>query len=100
MPIDRQPPGGIYERQRRMTHADAYKAAEYRHRAELVLSEQPEPAAVADAYRELRAWHNRFHSRNRPPELNCTGCHVWPVIAQLAARLGFDPLDPPRDYWD
>lgn len=60
--------------------------------------EGTDPAAVAEVYRNLRAWHDKYHSPNRPPRLNCTGCKVWPVVARLAERLGFDPLDPPAEW--
>lgn len=57
--------------------------------------------ALETAYSELRRWHDRAHSRNRPPDLNCTGCAIWPIIAHMAALMGFDPLerhDPPRNW--
>lgn len=53
--------------------------------------------ALIAAYMALRRWHDSAHSPNRPPYLNCTNCHLWPIIADMAAALGFDPLNPPRE---
>lgn len=57
--------------------------------------------ALYTAYMELRRWHDRAHSRNRPPDLNCTGCAIWPIIVGMAAAMDFDPLDqhdPPKEW--
>lgn len=78
---------------------DRRRAADFRAAAERALATATDPAALGEAYRTIRAWHDAFHSPNRPPYLNCTGCTVWPVIAALAVRLGFDPLRPPREFW-
>lgn len=73
---------------------------DYLARAEAVLAEPFDRERYLAAYAELRAWHNRHHSRNRPPDLNCTNCRIWPAIERLAAPLGVDPLRPPLDMVD
>jgi hypothetical protein len=49
-----------------------------------------DPAAIERAHERLLACHWVRHSRNRPPDLNCTGCRIWPLIVQMRERLGVE----------
>lgn len=40
-----------------------------------------------ETHARLLAFHEVYHSRNRPPDLDCTGCRIWPVIKRLRVAL-------------
>lgn len=67
--------------------ADRFRAGAFLERARAVLAADATIDQLRSALDELRSWHDTFHSPNRPPYLDCTGCHVWPVIELLQAAI-------------
>ncbi len=50
---------------------------------------------IRAAYTRLLRYHEIWHSRNRPPDLNCTGCAIWPVILKCRRVLGIGDDEAP-----
>lgn len=70
------------------TEADRFRGREFTDAARHVLDDPNATREQLQAtYDHLKVWHETFHSRNRPPDLPCTGCHVWPVIEDLRFDL-------------
>lgn len=99
------PPGGPAEPERAetentmifFTESDRLRGREYAEAAQRLLDDPNTTREQLQAtYDHLNAWHETFHSRNRPPDLPCTGCAVWPVVSDLRFDLLVYRDDVPR----